>query len=79
MKGKKLQSSRPEVFCKKGVPRNFAKLIEKHLCQNLFFDKVAGLRLLLKLRNASIYSRTSQQIFAERGRGLNTSHISRLA
>ena len=29
---------------KKGVLRNFAKLIAKHLCQSLFFNKVAGLR-----------------------------------
>ena len=29
---------------KKGVRRNFAKFTEKHLCQGLFFDKVAGLR-----------------------------------
>ena len=38
------QSSRPEVFCKKGVLRDFAKFTGKHLCQRLFFDKVAGLR-----------------------------------
>ena len=37
-------SSRPEVFCKKGVLRNFAKFTGKHLYQRLFFDKVAGLR-----------------------------------
>ena len=38
------RSSRPEVFCKKGVLRNLAKFIEKHLCQRLFFNKAAGLR-----------------------------------
>ena len=38
------RSSHPEVFCKKGVIRNFAKLTGKHLCQSLFFNKVAGLR-----------------------------------
>ena len=37
-------SSRPEVFYKKGVLRNFAKFTRKHLCQSLFFNKVAGLR-----------------------------------
>ena len=36
--------SRPEVFCKKGVLRNFTKFTGKHLCQSLFFNKVAGLR-----------------------------------
>ena len=34
--------SRPEVFCKKVVLRNYAKLTGKHLCQGLFFNKVAG-------------------------------------
>ena len=29
---------------KKGVLRNFAKFTGKHLCQSLFFNKVAGLR-----------------------------------
>ena len=28
---------------KKGVLRNFAKFTGKHLCQGLFFNKVAGL------------------------------------
>ena len=36
-------SSRPEVFCIKGVLRNFAKFTGKHLCQSLYFNKVAGL------------------------------------
>ena len=40
MSGKR--SSRPEVFCKKGVLRNFAKLTGKHLYQSLFFNEVAG-------------------------------------
>ena len=38
------RSSHPEVFCKKGILRNFAKFIGKHQCQSLFFNKVAGLR-----------------------------------
>ena len=37
------RSSRPEMFCKKGVPRNFAKFAGSHLYQRLFFNKVAGL------------------------------------
>ena len=37
------RSSRTEVFCKKIVLRNFAKFTGKHLCQGLFFNKVAGL------------------------------------
>ena len=41
-----------KVFCTKGVLRNFAKFSGKHLCQSLFFNKVAGLRpaTLLKKR-----------------------------
>ena len=37
---------------RKGFPRNFAKFTGKHLCQSLFFNKVAGLRpaTLLKKR-----------------------------
>ena len=38
------RSSRPEVFCKKGVLWNFAKFTGKQPCQSLFFNKVAGLR-----------------------------------
>ena len=38
------RSTRPEVFSKKGVLRNFTKFTGKHLCQNLFFNKFAGLR-----------------------------------
>ena len=34
--GTLLRSSRPEVFCKKDVLRNFGKLTRKHLCQSLF-------------------------------------------
>ena len=41
-----------EVFYKKEVLKNFVKFIAKHLCQSLFFTKVAGLRAatLLKKR-----------------------------
>ena len=37
-----LRSSRPEVFCKKGVLRNFTKFTGKHLCQSFFLNKVAA-------------------------------------
>ena len=36
-----VRSSRPEVFCKKGVLRSFAKFTGKHLCQSFLFIKVA--------------------------------------
>ena len=47
-----VRSSRPKVFCKKGVLRNFTKFTGKHLYQSLFLNKVAGLRpaTLLKKR-----------------------------
>ena len=32
----------PDVFCKKGVLGDFVKFTRKHLCQSLFFNKVAG-------------------------------------
>ena len=35
----KVRSSRPEVFCRKGVLRKFAKFTGKHLCQSLFLKK----------------------------------------
>ena len=35
------RSNRPEVFCKKGVLRNFPKFTGKHLYQRLFFNKGA--------------------------------------
>ena len=46
------RSSRQGVFCAKGVLKNFGKFTGKHLCQSLFFNKVADLRLaaLLKRR-----------------------------
>ena len=37
------RKSRPEVFCKKVVLKNFVKFTGKHLCQSLIFNKVEGL------------------------------------
>ena len=50
--------SRPEVFCKKGVLRNFTKFTGKHLCQSLFFNKVAGLacKFIKKQTLAQLFS-----------------------
>ena len=41
----KVQKQPPEVFFKKTVLTNLTKVTRKHLCQNLIFNKVAGLRL----------------------------------
>ena len=39
-----IRSSHQRCSMKKGVLRNFTKFTGKHLCQSLFFNKVAGLR-----------------------------------
>ena len=45
------KSSRPDVFCEKGVLGNFAKFTGKHLCQSLFLMKLqAAPATLLKKR-----------------------------
>ena len=49
----KTKSSHPKVFCKEGVLENFAKFTGKHLCQSLFFNKVAGLGLRPYLKRGS--------------------------
>ena len=50
-------SSRPEVFCKKSVFRNFAKFRGKHLYRNLFFNKAAGLACnFIKKSLAQVFS-----------------------
>ena len=38
------KQKQPQEVLKKGVLGNIAKLTEKHLCQSLFFNKVAGVR-----------------------------------
>ena len=44
------RSSPPEVSIKKGVFKNFAKFTGKHLCQSLFFNKIAGRRPATSLK-----------------------------
>ena len=48
-----LRSSHRRCSIRKGVLRNFAKFTWKHLCQSLFFDKVARLSLQLYLKRDS--------------------------
>ena len=59
------RSSRPEVFCRKGVLKNFTTFTGKYLCQSLFFNKVAGLRpaTLLKRVPGTGVSRKFCEIF----------------
>ena len=50
-------SSHQKCFMKKDVLKNFTKFTGKHLCQNHFFKKVAGLSAtLLKKRLALMFS-----------------------
>ena len=42
------------MFRQKDVLRNFAKFTGKHLCQRLYFNKFAGLRLQLSLKRDSV-------------------------
>ena len=44
---------------KKGILRNFTKFTGKHLCQNVIFNKVAGLRPAIKF----IKNDTLAQVF----------------
>ena len=53
------RSNRSEVFCKKGVLKNFAKLTGEHLSVSLFVNKVAG------WRPATLLKRDCNRCFAE--------------
>ena len=39
---KQSRTSRTELFCKKSVLQNYAKITGKHLCQSLLFNKVVS-------------------------------------
>ena len=51
------RSSRPEMFCKEAVLRDFPKFTGKHLCQSLLITKVGGQSWQLYLK------RTLAQVF----------------
>ena len=44
---RKIRSSHRRCSVRKGVVRNFPKFTGKHMCQSLFFNKVAGFSLKL--------------------------------
>ena len=46
----------PEISVKKGVLKNFTKVTGKHLCWNLFFNKVAGLNFIKKETPMQVFS-----------------------
>ena len=56
IKKRRCRSIRLELFCKKGVLRNFAKFTGKHLRQSLLFNKVVGLRHLSYRRTLFLLS-----------------------
>ena len=66
------RSSRPMVFCKKGVLINFEKFTRKHFYQSLFFNKVAGLRPAVLLKKEALAKVFSYEFF---GIFKNTSSI----
>ena len=63
----KQQKQSSEVCYKKVVFRNFTKFTRKHLCQSLFFNKVASLRpaTLFKKRLAQVFSCDFCEIFKD--------------
>ena len=52
--GQTYRSSRPEVFCKKGVLKNFAIFTGKHLCWSLFLIKLQAWKIRNVHRKASV-------------------------
>ena len=51
-------SKSKNVFCKKGVLRNFAKFTRKHLCQGFFFNKVEALTQVFSCEFCEISTKT---------------------
>ena len=49
------RSNHPEVFCEKGVLRNFGKFTGKHLCQNLFLIKLQACEFSEISKNTFFY------------------------
>ena len=71
------RSSLPEVFWKKDVLRNLTKFTGKHLCQSLFFNKVARLETLAQVFSRE-FSQISRNIFLHRAPLVAASGFSRL-
>ena len=69
------QKQPPDVFCIKGILRNFAKFTGKHMFQSLFFNKVAGLRPVTLLKKR-LWHRCFPVNFAKVSRTLSfTEHL----
>ena len=66
-----LRSSLPEVFCKKGILRNFTKFTGKHLCQSIFFNKVE----FCEISKNTFFHRTSLAAASEIGKEFMRSYV----
>ena len=53
--GPKYRGSHRRWSVRRGVPGNFVKFAAKHLCQSLFYNKVAGLRSTALLKKRQWY------------------------
>ena len=60
-----IRSSRPELLCKKGVLKNFAKFKGKQLSSH-YFNKVAGVSFMENETQAQAFSRAFCEIFRSR-------------
>ena len=66
----RFRSSHRRCSIKIGVLKNFAKFTGKHLCQSLFFNKVAGLRRILRiLRNSVNFAKFLRTPFLQKTSG----------
>ena len=59
----KSRSSHPDVFCEKDVLTNFAEFTGKHMCQSLFFNKVACCNFIIKETLPQVFSCEFCEIF----------------
>ena len=59
------QKQPPEVFCKKGVLRNFAKLTVKHLCLSLFFNNFIKKETLAQVFSCDFWDISRNTFFTE--------------
>ena len=59
------QTFLPKVFCKKSVPRNFAKFTGKYLCQIIFFYKVDKKETLAEVFSGEFCEISKNTFFTE--------------
>ena len=57
------RSSRPDLFCKKGVLRNFTKFTGKHLCQSPYFNNFIKIEFLAQVFSCQFYEISKNTFF----------------